>query len=275
MFYRLKWFFKNHLQRDSFIWNALVAARRWLYRLERLKWQVLSWTLPFRKIRNLNQFECKIYSQNGEDGLLQAIFQKIGVTNKFAVEFGVENGSECNTRYLVERKGWIALQMDPADHAPTSQIKKEFITAENINEVFKKHNVPASFDLLSIDIDGNDYWVWKALDPFYTPRVVVMEYNGKFPPTESKTIPYDPDFRWDGSDYYGASLGALSKLAGAKGYTLIGCDREGVNAFFVHNRELDSHFVRQDIHTLYRKPRFGKAEDQGGWPSGSKQMISV
>jgi hypothetical protein len=274
MFYRLKWFFKERLSRGSFLWDLLVSIRRLLQKLERFKFYALMAILPLIRIRNLNWFECKIYSQNGEDGILQAIFGKIGMTNKFAVEFGVEDGSECNTRYLMDVKGWQALRMDPADNR-RPHIQKEFITAENINALFKKYNVSPVFDLLSIDIDGNDYWVWKALDPTYQPRVVVMEYNGKFPPPESKTIAYDAQFRWDGSDYYGASLGALHQLAAAKGYTLVGCDREGVNAFFVRDTELGEHFVRQDIQTLYRQPRFGKAEDQGGWPSGPRQMITV
>jgi hypothetical protein len=274
MLYRLKWFFKKHLQRDSFIWNTLASLRAALQKLERVKWHAVSLRLPFGPIRNLNHYECKIYSQNGEDGILQAIFRKIGVTNKYAVEFGVEDGSECNTRYLIEKKGWTGLRMDGRDNNGTS-IQREFITAENINDLFKKYQVPRSFDLLCIDIDGNDYWVWKAIDPAYSPRVVVMEYNGKIRPPESKTIPYDPAFHWDGSDYYGASLGALCKLAREKGYTLIGCDREGVNAFFLKDAEIAGRFVPQDIFKLYRPPRFGAQADGGGWPASSKAMISV
>ena len=262
------------MERGSFLWNTLLFCRRILEILERMKWHVVCITLPFTKIRSLNRFESKVYSQNGEDGILQALFSKIGTTNKFCVEFGVENGAECNTRYLREKKNWTGLLMDGGGTQP-SCIKKEFITSDNINDLFKKYNVPKTFDLLSIDIDGNDYWVWKSLDTNYIPRVVVIEYNAKIPPSESKTIAYDPAFRWDGSDYYGASLGALVKLAQTKGYTLAGCERQGVNAFFIRNEELDGKFVIQELRELYKPPRFGKKVDGGGWPSSRRSMINV
>src|SRR5205823_13895889 len=116
---------------------------------------------------------------------------------------------------------------------------------------------------------------WKAIDPLYRPRVVVIEYNAKIPPTQSRTIAYDPAFSWDGTDYYGAGLLALDRLSRTKGYTLIGCDRNGVNAFFVRNDCLKDNFIVQDISDLYRPPRFGKAEDGGGWPASSRTMIEV
>ena len=102
-----------------------------------------------------------------------------------------------------------------------SNIKKEKVDASNINFLLAKYSVPREFDLLSIDIDSNDYYVWKALEG-YSPRIVVIEYNASFPPTESKTIKYDPNFVWDGTNYYGASLLALKKLGQSKGYILIG-----------------------------------------------------
>ena len=274
MLQRIKSFLKGRVQEGSRAWSFLLAVRWLLGPIERAKFRVLFWILPLLTIGNLNHFETKVYSQNGEDGILMAIFKKIRTTNKFGVEFGVGDGSERNTRYLCEQRGWTCLLMDPADNN-LSSIKKEFITAENINVLFEKYRVPNQFDLLSIDIDGNDYWVWKALDSRYSPRVVVIEYNAKIPPHESKTIAYDPNFRWDGTDYFGASLLALVKLAQAKGYTLVGCERKGVNAFFVRNDCLKGHFITRDAKTLYRAPRYGKPTDQGGWPASPKRMISV
>ncbi|MGI0060808.1 MAG: class I SAM-dependent methyltransferase, partial [Nitrosotalea sp.] len=125
-----------------------------------------------RRIEDINCFEMSVFSQNGEDGILDAIFKKIGTTNNYYVEFGVEDGSQCNTRFLRERRDWKGLMMDGGD-CNTPFIKKEFITAENVNSLFEKYKVPDEFDLLSIDIDGNDYWVWKALDKHYRPRVMV------------------------------------------------------------------------------------------------------
>ncbi len=141
-----------------------------------------------KEIENINLFEHKVYSQNGEDGIIMMIFRKIGTTNKFCVELGVGDGSECNTRYLIEKKGFKYLHIDAGNYPKKyTDIKKEFITAENINDLFKKYNVPEEFDLLSIDIDYNTYWVWKALEG-YKPRVVVIEYNSSIPPTESKAV---------------------------------------------------------------------------------------
>ena len=274
MLYNIKWFFKNRIQRASFLWKTLLFCRRIIEKLERIKWHAVCVTLPLIKIRSLNRFESKVYSQNGEDGILQALFSKIGTTNKFCVEFGVENGEECNTRYLREKKHWTGLLMDGGNTHP-SWIKREFISAENINELFKKYTVPKEFDLLSIDIDGNDYWVWKALDTSYAPRVVVIEYNAKFPPPESKTIAYELLFKWDGTDYFGASLVALVKLATAKRYTLVGCDRQGVNAFFVRTDQLEGRFEIQATETLYRPPQYGKKSDRGGWPASRRTLINV
>lgn len=135
-------------------------------------------------------------------------------------------------------------------------MQKEFITAENINSLFKKYAVPQDFDLLSIDIDGNDYWVWQAIEG-YSARVVVIEYNSSLLPNESKSIRYDPSFTWDGTNYYGASLLALAKLGGVKGYTLIGCDSRGVNAFFVRNDLVGGRFVLRPVAESYSKPGHG------------------
>jgi hypothetical protein len=266
---------------------------------------------------NINDHEKKIYSQNGEDGIIEFIFSKIGTTNKFSVEFGVGNGFECNTINLLEKKNWKGLMMDyGADQniqwkgimkkawynrklgligsirkdvaflkkliSRTKRsrrfqidIKSEKVTAENIQNLFKKYNVPKNFDLLSIDIDYNDYWVWKAITD-YLPRVVVIEYNSSIPPTESKVVPYDPEAKWDGTNYFGASLLALKNLGLNKGYTLVGCDNNGVNAFFCKNELLDGIKIK-DIKDLYRPPKYGEIINgiHIGHPKSSKQMIEI
>lgn len=228
-----------------------------------------------RKIKNINFFDQKIYSQNGEDGILKIIFHKIGTTNKFCVEFGAGDGTQNNTRYLINKSSWDFLHMDCTDNNPPS-VKKEFINAENINSLFQKYNVPREFDLLSIDIDSNDYWVWKAIEG-YSPRVVVIEYNPNIPPTESKTIKYDPHAKWDGTSYFGASLLALVNLGKEKGYTLIGCDKNGINAFFIRNDLIEDHFIIRNINELYKPPHFWRKVNGKyvGHPPSRKEMISV
>lgn len=224
------------------------------------------------KLDGLNRYEMKVHSQNGEDGIIAAIFRKVGVTNKFCVEFGVGDGTECNSA-LLKKKGWSFFWMD--SEGLSESIKREYITAENINQLFAKYHVPETFDFLSIDIDYNTYWVWKALKNF-GPRVVVVEYNASFPPTESVAVPYDPHGVWDGTDYFGGSLLAFAKLGAEKGYSLVACDNRGVNAFFVRNDLRDS-FALKRIEEVYRPPGYGKTVNGRyiGWPHSDKQFVTV
>jgi len=210
-----------------------------------------------KPISDLNRYERKIYSQHGEDGILEAIFRRIGITNKYCVEFGVGNGRECNSAYLVRRNGWAGLWMDgkPASKlkSPPSRLQfhQEFITAETINALFARYGVPRAFDLLSIDIDGNDYWIWKELAGYH-PRVVAIEYNASVPPSEAKVMPYEPSFVWQKTDYYGASLLALKRLGRARGFVLVACDESGANAFFVAKELAEGAFAPRSICELYR-----------------------
>ena len=157
----------------------------------------------------------KYYSQSGEDVILEKLFSEIDTTNCFGVEFGASDGYWLSNLRMFINSGWQGLQMDGKDYPET---KQEFITAENINDLFKKYNVPREFDLLSIDIDGNDYWVWKALN--YTARVVVIEYNSNFPHDLSLALEYNPEHRFDQTYAYSASFKAMCTLAKQKGYNL-------------------------------------------------------
>jgi hypothetical protein len=121
-------------------------------------------------------------------------------------------------------------------------IQEAFITAENIEELFTKGKVPEEFDLLSVDIDRNDYYVWEKIE-HYRPRVVVVEYTSVYPPTMSWVIPYDPKAWWDGTTHTGASLKALEELGTKKGYTLVGCNLNGVNSFFIRKDLVGDHFA--------------------------------
>lgn len=209
--------------------------------------------------KKLNHYEYKLWSQNGEDGIIAEIFRRIGTTNRYFVEFGASNGTENNTVLLV-RQGWSGLWMD----ADTEAVKKvhqdyrseidggrltaleTFITAENIEDLFRQARVPEEMDLLSIDIDRNDYHVWEKIT-HYRPRVVIVEYNAIIPPSTSWVVPYDAKaFGWakyGDIQQNGASLKALEELGARKGYSLVGCDLCGVNAFFVRNDLLGDHFL--------------------------------
>lgn len=187
----------------------------------------------------LEFFERKVFSQNGEDGIIESLLTVIGIKNKYYVEFGVESGIECNTRHLRENLGFTGLLMDGRHEDHSIGLHKEIVNAENINDLFSKYNVPNEFDVLSIDIDFNDLYVWKAISDIYKPSIVVIEYNAEHAPPKSLTVRYDSNRFWDGTNYFGASLAALNHVAKEKGYTLVYCDRNGVNAFFVKDELLD------------------------------------
>ena len=207
------------------------------------------------QLSQLEFYERRVTSQNGEDGVLATIFSTIGTTNRYFVEFGCGNGAQCNTA-LLQRQGWSGLLMDcqlQAEHK-SPPIHTEHVTAENVNALFAKHNVPHDFDLLSIDVDGNDYWIWRALE--WRPRVVVIEYNASAGPSVRSCIHYEPDFRWNGTDYFGASLRALAELGTEKGYALIHCETAGVNAFFVRCDCLPAGFAPASLSAIYRPPNY-------------------
>lgn len=201
---------------------------------------------------DLKYFEKKIFSQNGEDGITQYLLSQIGIKNKYYVEFGVENGEECNTRHLRENLGFTGLLMDGLQENHSIGLYKEFVNAENINDLFLKYNVPHEFDVLSIDIDFNDLYVWKAIDNKYKPNIVIIEYNAEHKPPLSLVVKYDSNRFWDGTKYHGASLSALNHIALEKGYTLIYCNDNGVNAFFVRNDLLNKlNFEIKTIDEIY------------------------
>lgn len=189
----------------------------------------------------------KAWSQNDEDGIIAEIFARIGTTNRQFLEFGVQTGLECNTLLLLHRGwrgAWIEANARDAFSirdrfkaeiaAGTLKLREAMVTVENFDTLVGDLMLPRDLDLLSIDIDGNDWHVWRALTVL-KPRVVVIEYNAKFPPDLVWTVAYDPGRAWDGSDYFGASLAAHEALGRDKGYALVGCNITGSNAFFVRD----------------------------------------
>lgn len=217
--------------------------------------------LTTNNLNDLAPYESRVYSQNGEDGIIEEIFKRIGLDSKFAVEFGVEDGSECNTK-LLRKRGWRVLQMD-GDPGKGKKIEREYITADNINDLFKKYKVPKNLDFLSIDIDSNDWYVWKAIDSVYKPRLVCVEYNASFAPQISASVAYDPKLVWDKTTYFGASLMALYRLARSKGYDLVYCTTNGVNAFFVRVDLMPGHFEPKTPLDVYRGPDYGGMDEYG------------
>lgn len=198
-------------------------------------------------------FEFKIFSQHGEDGILLYIFSKIGTTNRHFVEIGCGPGHH-NTANLAINHGWSGLLVDKTKEcvdwsrdfferemgSDSSKVKviQCCVTIENVEPLLSENGLSGEIDLLSIDVDGNDYWIWKAINKT-NPRVVVIEYNASIDPERCVTVKYNPEFNrmGDGGEwcYHGASLTALIKLGRDKGYQFVGCNSHGYNAFFIRN----------------------------------------
>jgi len=227
------------------------------------------------KLINLNEFEYKIYSQNGEDGIINTIFSKINYSNKYYVEFGGGTRSD-NTRLLREKFGFSGLLMNCSLENFNINCRKEFVTKENINNLFIKYSVPFEFDLLSIDIDMNDWYIWNALDDKYKPRVVCIEYNAKFNPSEDKLIKYNPKAIWGKTDYFGGSMKAYYILGKKKNYSIVCADKRGVNLFFIRS-DLKPELIFKnvnDINKLYtRSWSYVKDKLNRDWTSAQEQLI--
>lgn len=202
----------------------------------------------------LAQAEFKVFSQFGDDGIIQYILQKLNlpVCEQRFVEFGVESYTEANTRFLLLNNNWSGLVMDGSEDNMSSIRQDEiywrhdltalarFITRENINALLQESGFQGRIGLLSIDIDGNDYWVWEAITAV-DPAVVIVEYNSLFGAQDAVTIPYQADFTRHAAHYsnlyWGTSLAALCHLAARKNYVWIGCNTGGNNAYFVRKSD--------------------------------------
>ena len=206
----------------------------------------------------LSGYEYKVFSQSGEDGIINEIFRRIGSTNRMFVEFGVGDGLENNTTALLY-EGWSGLWLEGSSELcekinygfataiKNGQLKliNAFVTPENINQLISREIEISEIDLLSIDIDGNDAHVFNKISCL-NPRVIVFEYNAKFGPSLTYCMAYDENYVWKKTDRFGASLKYFEILLRDKGYSCIGCNIVGTNAFFVRNDLLGDHF-----HTPY------------------------
>jgi len=236
---------------------------------------------PGDGVKGLDLYASRSYSQNGEDGIIRHIFSEIGYGSKKFLEFGFAV-PECNTWRLMKEEGFTGQYMDVSSKVCTKlreTLEAEHmsfaakginikVTAENIEQYTV--NLPEEIDILSIDVDGNDYWVWKAMKRL-SPRVVVIEYNAALGKDASITMPYDPDFEWHGGAYYGASLKALEKLGKEKGYRLIGCDSFGVNAFFLRDDIIGSTDETLTAEEAYR-PNPKTAPQEKEWASVENRL---
>jgi hypothetical protein len=207
------------------------------------------------QVIDLRLAELKIFSQNGEDGIIAELVRRLPVKDQWFIEFGVEDGTECNTRWLAEGLGWSGLYFEPNAKncaalalrwagSATVSVVQEAVTPEIVGSLFERHEVPHQFGVLSIDVDGQDYWIWKALPAAYRPAVVVIECNTSYPSGVSRVERQGLPWRPDHSDSFGASLEALSQLGRCRGYSMVHVELAGVNAFFVRDDLLMQHDIK-------------------------------
>ena len=198
-------------------------------------------TLPYPEKLTAQRF--RVSSQNQEDGLTLALLGEVGETNRRFVEIG-SGLSGGNSGFLARECGWSGLMVD-GHAAHMAQVGRRFpmvtavaawVTRENVNDLIGANGFAGEIDLFSLDLDGNDYWIWEAMTAC-SPRIVILEYNSMFGPDRSVTIPYDPQFdrHRHHTMYYGASLTALARGAARKGYRLVAVEPTGVNAYFLRN----------------------------------------
>lgn len=252
--------------------NRLQSIQESLGRIEQR--QLRSLDVP-----GLHANEFRVFSQWGEDGIIQYLSSQLQIDRKVFIEFGVETYTESSTRFLLVNNNWSGLVIDGSEsniqfirNDPIywrHNLKAEcsFITAENINDLISRNGIRGEIGLLSVDIDGNDYWVWKAID-VVNPVIVVAEYNARFGPTEAVTTPYDPKFVRSTAHYshiyYGASLAALCALGKEKGYVLVGCNSAGNNAFFVRSDRLPASLPAMSPETAYVRNQFRETRGEDG-----------
>ncbi len=228
--------------------GALKDLDEKIARLHEMSGHLLDNTSKQNQTPGITEF--KIYSQWGEDGIIASLIDMHDIADKCFIEFGVETYLEANTRWLLIKRRWRGLVIDGSARNVSAILRSDLtwryglravsamVTAENIDEIFAENGFKGEVGLLSIDIDGMDYWVWKSIRSI-SPVIVVIEYNSLFGPDRSVTVPYDPTFerkKAHGSClYYGASLSALVKLGREKGYSFVGTNAAGNNAFFVRD----------------------------------------
>jgi hypothetical protein len=237
--------------------------------------------------------ERSVFSQYGEDGVIERIFEVIEPGPKFAVEFGAYDGvNNSNMRNLVVNHGWASFQIegDPGRAAklrrnyaayPTTKTLQAWVWPGNIEILFEENDVPKDLDLLVIDIDTNDYYVWRAIHEF-RPKVVMIEANFAFPPPQRMVIDFHPMNYWDRTYYSGASIQSLYELGKRKGYEMLHQMTAGPNLLFVLEQYFPAFGVRDNSPAaIYRRPppiAFERQEWKWGrdgvpWPPGKDKLV--
>ena len=193
---------------------------------------------------DLGVLERSLYAQGGEEAILERLLERLESTNRYCLDIGAGDGlRNSNTALLLRERGWQGTLIEGSAYrfarlqahygaAHAVRLTHAQVQPDTIGNLLHTAEVPPCIDLLSIDIDGNDYWVWRAIETVRA-RIVIIEYNPYYAPPERWVMRFNAAHVWDGSTYYGASLESLYHLGRSKGYELVCCDDMGNNAFFV------------------------------------------
>jgi hypothetical protein len=228
---------------------------------------------------NLADYEFKVFSQWGEDGIIQYLSKAIELSHKTFIEFGVEDFMEANCRFLLMKDNWSGYVIDGSS-SNIARLKGSyfywkhhilavdaFITRDNINELLAKSGFNKDLGILSIDLDGNDYFILEAINAV-RPRILICEYNAVFGPTRKISIPYNPDFcrtrQHHSNLYFGASLSAITLLAQKKGYSLVGTNTNGCNAFFIRDDVLNDRIKVLTAEEAFFPSKFRESRNEQG-----------
>ena len=250
-------------------------------------------TLGFSSI---NDYEYRVFSQFGDDGIIQFLINRVQPEKKLFVEFGVENYDESNTKFLLLNNNWKGLIFD-GDQKNMEYVRNQdyfwrysltaeahFITRENINGLISSNGFEGSVGILHIDLDGNDYWIWETIQSV-SPDILILEYNSVFGNENAWTVPYKADFYRTKEHYsnlfWGASLPALNLLSRRKGYSFVGCNDAGNNAYYVKDeivREKQLEYLVVDTKTGYRESNFRESRDKNSnltYLSGKARLQAI
>lgn len=232
-------------------------------------------------IQSLSEVEFKVFSQFGDDGIIQYLIYHLNLPTHLHtfVEFGVETYEESNTRFLLMNNNWRGLIIDGSEEnikrvensdyfwKHDLKAKAAFIDAENINSLIQEGGFSGEIGILSVDIDGNDYWVWNAIN-VVKPVIVVAEYNSTFGAELALSVPYDKAFVRSSAHfsnlYWGCSLQALNKIASERNYRFIGCNSAGNNAYFIDERYLNKAIPTSNIREYFVDAKFKESRDSSG-----------
>jgi hypothetical protein len=264
--------------KDGLMGNSLSLAARHQF----LTGRMASWAMRAQiAIPQLDAAEFQVHSQGGQDGIIDWLIERaeIPVASQIFIEFGVEDYQEANTHFLLENRNWRGLIID-GNPSLRSSVERQnlawkynltavssFITRENVNDLFSRAGFSGEIGLLSVDIDGNDYWVWEAIE-VVNPILVVCEFNAVFGDIYAISTPYSPDFQRGKAHfsnlYFGASVNALRSLAAKKGYRFVGTNSRANDCFFVRE-DYAAKFVDTSIGRITAHPsNFRESRDKAG-----------